>query len=106
MDPGGGWGGEPVAAAFAGRAAAREAVPLLVCVWLAAVEACWLAVLPAGDAAGGFVPGVVAGCPAGMLDPAGWNVAAERRAGEVGQAGPPAGARFTLHTGQPRRCSE
>jgi hypothetical protein len=65
-------GGEPVEAAFAGRAAALEAVFLLVCAWLAAVEACWLAGLPAGGTADGFAPGVAVGCPAGTLDLAGW----------------------------------
>ena len=90
-------GGEPVEAAFAGRAAALEAVFLLVCAWLAAVEACWLAGLPAGGAADGFAPGAAVGCPAGTPDPAGL------RTGEVGQVGPPTGARHVWHTGQPRK---
>ena len=99
-------GGEPVEAAFAGRAAVLEAVLLLVCVWPAAAEACWLADFPAEGVANGFAPGVAVGCPAGMLDPAGWDLVAGRRAVEVGQAGPPDGARGAWHMGQTRKCSE
>lgn len=69
-----------MAAAFAGRAAVLEAFFQLVCVWLPAVEACWLADLPAGGGVNGFVPGEAVGCLTCTLDPAGWGLAAGRRA--------------------------
>ena len=64
--------GEPEEAAFAGEAAVLVAVPLLVYVRLVAVEARWLADLPAEGAANGFAPAAADGCPAGPFDLAEW----------------------------------